>query len=120
MVLFCPQVKFFHSNATVKICHNSIASIEDNNGKQALIHDNKSRVLFEAYKERLGTLEFTNMAFDLSSLMHSSEDLSSLEDPFSPEEINSIVANLPSRKSPGLYGFNMDIIHVKMLAHNIS
>jgi hypothetical protein len=113
-------VKFFHSIATVKICHNSIASIEDNNGKQALIHDNKSRVLFEAYKERLGTLEFTNMAFDLSSLMHSSEDLSSLEDPFSPEEINSIVANLPSGKSPGLYGFNMDIIHVKMLAHNIS
>lgn len=37
-------------------------------------------------------------------------DLSSLEDPFSPDEIDKVVSSLPSDKSPGPDGFNTDFI----------
>jgi hypothetical protein len=50
------------------------------------------------------------MYFDLSSLLHSTDDLHILEEPFSHEEINGIIKNLPNEKSPGLDGFNSDFL----------
>ena len=37
-------------------------------------------------------------------------DLSSLELPFSKEEIDSVVHSLPTDKSPGPDGFNIDFV----------
>jgi hypothetical protein len=69
-------------------------------------HEEKAQLLWEAYKDRLGKSEFTHMYFDLHSLLNASEDLHILEEPFMKEEIDGIVANLPSDKSPGPDGFN--------------
>ena len=50
------------------------------------------------------------MSLDLESLIQVNIDLSFLEAPFSLEEIDLIVSNLPSDKSPGPDGFNTDFI----------
>ena len=50
------------------------------------------------------------MAFNLDDLLTSHPDLSALEDDFSADEINGIIAELPSNKSPGPDGFNNEFI----------
>jgi hypothetical protein len=92
--------KFFHVNATIRHRHNSITSVRDNNDQRVFIHNDKADVLFEFYKDRLGISEHQMMVFDLPSLLRPINGLSSLEEPFLPDEINSIVSSLPSEKSP--------------------
>ena len=46
------------------------------------------------------------MAFDLQSLINTSDSLHDLDDPFMAEEIDEVVKHLPSDKSPGPDGFN--------------
>jgi hypothetical protein len=46
------------------------------------------------------------MYFDLHSLLTNSENLEWLEEPFTKEEIDGIIHNIPSDKSPGPDGFN--------------
>lgn len=50
------------------------------------------------------------MLFNLTNLFHEPRDLSSLEEPFTCEEIDQVVAHLPSDKSPGPDGFNTDSV----------
>jgi len=64
----------------------------------------------EAYKERLGQSESISMQLNLDEILSSHPDLSSLEEPFTFEEIDQVVASLPTDKSPGLDGFNTDFI----------
>jgi hypothetical protein len=65
-------------------------------------------IIWEAFKERLSTSEFNHIYFDLGSLIHRDDDLEDLAAPFSKEEIDNIVQNLPLGKSPGPDGFNTD------------
>ena len=51
-------------------------------------HADKERVLWEAFKERLGHSERTNMAFNLNYFLSPVNGLESLEEPFSMQEIN--------------------------------
>jgi hypothetical protein len=51
--------KFFHSNATIIHRQNLITTIEDIEGNLKCGHDDKAKLLWEAYKYRLGTLNFS-------------------------------------------------------------
>lgn len=102
--------KFFHANATLKHIINKISVLADTNGVLQSDHGIKANILWDAYKDRLGVVEFQNMVFDLQSLFNDQIDLSDLEEPFSHEEIDQVVAHLPLDKSPGLDGFNTDFI----------
>jgi hypothetical protein len=61
--------------------------------------------LWESFKERLGHSEFSNMHFDLEALLLPL-DLETLIVHFSNDEIDEVVRNLKTDKSPGPDGFN--------------
>lgn len=102
--------KFFHTNATVKFRRNLITQLNNDQGEQLFTHEQKAELIWTSYKERLGTTNFSSISFDLSNLFHNQTDLSSLVQPFSLAEIDSIIKHLPIDKSPGPDGFNTDFI----------
>jgi hypothetical protein len=101
---------FFHVNATIKHRYNHILSLVGVNGTVVTSHVDKEEVLFQSFKDRLGTSQPTSMVFNLSSLIQPVSNLSTLEMPFSCSEIDQIIKNLPSNKSPGPDGFNTDFV----------
>jgi hypothetical protein len=59
-------------------------------------HEHKSNLLWEAFKNRLGSSDFIGIDFDLLELLIRNEDLHELDSPFSKLEIDNIVKALPS------------------------
>ena len=59
-----------------------------------------------AYKSRMGVSLNPQMHFDLQHLIQLDVDLSSLVEPFTIEEIDQVVKNMPADKAPGPNGFN--------------
>ena len=87
-----------------------ITSLEDSSGVSHTAHHDKVHILLDAYIERLGQSEFGSMLLDLEAILPQSMDLSILEESFTTEEIDQVIASLPTDKSPGPYGFNTDFI----------
>jgi hypothetical protein len=57
--------EFFHANATIRHRQNLIAILEDEEGQLIQKHEEKEAALWNAYKKRLGTTEYSHMYFDL-------------------------------------------------------
>jgi hypothetical protein len=102
--------RFFHAHATVKHGRNTIALLSDDSGSIFSEHDLKANLLWNVFKCRLGSSDFLENVFDLPSLLFFHSDLHWLDEPFSKQEIDSIVAALPSDKSLGPDGFNTNFI----------
>jgi hypothetical protein len=101
---------FFHSTASIRHNHNFIATIQDESSNMISGHVAKAEILWEAYKNRLGTKGDSVMVFDLDTVLQSSQDLDTLEAPFTENEVNSVIANLPNGKALGPDGFNTDFL----------
>jgi hypothetical protein len=71
--------------------------------------------LWLSYKDRLGVSEFSEMFYELSELIQSS-NLSVLHDPFTMEEILALLTDMPSDHTLGPDGFNGAFIK-KVLAY---
>jgi hypothetical protein len=97
---------FFHANATIRHRFNHIATLLDSSGIELSQHEAKAELLWNSFKERMGVSEYTHMYFDLPSILVQESNLSDLERPFSKEENDKMVADLPNNKSPGPDGFN--------------
>jgi hypothetical protein len=102
--------KFFHANATIRYRQNLITTLQTEEGIILSRHEEKANLLWEAYKDRLGKTEFSHMYFDLHSLLNASIELDNLEEPFLKEEIDGVVVDLPSDKSPRPNGINGDFL----------
>ncbi|XP_073358285.1 uncharacterized protein [Aegilops tauschii subsp. strangulata] len=104
------NTKFFHRVATERYRRNSIASLRlpDN----SIIHDHvgKEAVLFQAFKERLGCSNQTNMKFDLPRIIKRVEGLQALSAPFTHEEIDKVVKEMLADRAPGPDGFSGSFI----------
>lgn len=87
-----------------------MSALKDNNGVLHSNHQDKANILWSAFKERLGVQEYRSMLFDLHDLFTVPNDLSCLEEPLSHEEIDQVVAQLSTDKSPSPDGFNIDFI----------
>jgi hypothetical protein len=104
------NTKFFHANSSIKHRRNLITSLVDNFDVTLYGHEHKANLLWNDFRDRLGTSSFERMVFDLPSLLSQDVDLSTLEVPFTKAEIDGIVRDLPSDKSPGLDGFNNEFL----------
>jgi hypothetical protein len=88
------NTKLFQSIATQKFRRNYVNQIQSHDGTVAIDHEHKAALLWSSFKDRLGHSECSHMAFDLSSLLHS-VDISELDEPFTTQEIDDIVKNMP-------------------------
>jgi hypothetical protein len=104
------NTKFFHANATVKYRRKLITQLLNDQDRPLFNHEDKAQLIWNSFKDRLGTSNFIGVLFDLPNLLQGSVDLSSLVAPFTHDEIDVIVRNLPSDKSPGPDGFNTDFL----------
>jgi hypothetical protein len=68
---------------------------KDRNGHEVFNHEGKGSIIWEACKERLGMTEFSQMHFNLSEILEPVGNLEHLIEPFTTEEIDSIIKNLP-------------------------
>jgi hypothetical protein len=96
--------------ATVQKRKNSIASLWSSDGVEVHSHEGKAALLLDSYKERLGRSEPTQNSYDFPGLLQNVVDLSFLDDPFSHKEIDDVVKDFPSNKSPGPDGFNAEFL----------
>jgi hypothetical protein len=56
--------------------------LEGADGQPKFGHEEKVAILWEAYKERLGSSEFSHMYFELDQLIQEMDGLESLDAPF--------------------------------------
>lgn len=73
-------------------------------------HDAKANLLWQSYKERLGTSNFTGILFDLTQHFSTQRDLSQLVEPFTISKIDQIVRSLHSYEALGPDGFNTNFL----------
>jgi hypothetical protein len=64
------NTKFFHANASIRHRRNSITSLVDNDNNVVHGHEQKASLLWNDFKERLGTSSYNGMLFDLPSLVN--------------------------------------------------
>lgn len=102
--------KFFHAHATMRMRANMIRQLETGDGATLTSHAEKEQLLWEEFKDRLGKSEYINFGVSPASILNRSEDLHTLEEPFSTMEIDAIVRNLPNDKSPGPDGFTNEFL----------
>ena len=67
---------------------------------------NKEKLIYDTYKDRLGTSAHPSMDFDLPSLITPVAGLEALTLPFTNVEIDQVVRTMPPDKAPGPDGFN--------------
>jgi hypothetical protein len=99
------NTKIFLTVATQSYRRNYITSIKDDDRNYITNHDHKAAIIWNSYKNRLGQSSNPDMSFDLDHLISRSE-LAHLDDPFTMEEINTVLKEIPPDKAPGPDGFN--------------
>jgi retron-type reverse transcriptase len=92
--------------ATERHRRNNIASITSEDGTTVTEHADKEDILFQAYKNRLGTSTNPPLLFDLESLIQPISGLEELSVPFTTQEIDAVINSMPLDKAPGPDGFN--------------
>jgi hypothetical protein len=102
--------KLFHAHATVKYRKNFITHLMDDQGNMVTDHNEKAELIWQSFKQRLGTSNFNAVHFNLSAHFANQLDLSDLVQPFSTEKIDAVIRSLPSNKALGPDGFNTDFI----------
>jgi hypothetical protein len=48
--------KFFHAAATERYRHNTITSLQDDQGREVFLHEEKAAILWDSFKGRMGSL----------------------------------------------------------------
>lgn len=89
---------------------NHIDNLQDDLGNQHRGHNAKADILYNAFKNRLSTTVQTFDLLKIDELISKRDDLNILEEPFTKEEIDNVIKELPLDKAPGPDGFNTNFI----------
>jgi hypothetical protein len=92
--------------ATIRYRQNTFSTLKREDGSVASEHHEKAGLLWQAYHDRLGVSMPIDPSFDFSTYIHPRTDLHNLLEPFSREEIDKIVQELPIDKALGPDGFS--------------
>jgi len=71
----------------------------------AITHSDKEKVLADYFSGHLGSVQLRSRTFEWNALGYVPRDLSTLEVPFTQEEIKATIHSMPSDKAPGPDGF---------------
>lgn len=104
------STKYFHAHATITHRKNTIACLQDDSGDNITDHDGKAKILWESFKDRLGKTKFKEMLYNVNVLITKNKELNELQAPFSKQEIDSVISELPNNKSPRPDGYNNEFI----------
>ena len=96
--------RFFHLRACSRARKNFIQALQTETGL-VVTQEGKEKVISDHFKQHLGTTAPRARTFDWNSLGYHHIDLSSLEAPFSQEEIKETILSMPRDKAPGPDGF---------------
>jgi len=100
------NTKFFHAMATERYRRNSIASLKLHDGTVVTDHSQMEGIIWDCFKNRMGSSRGIKMGFDLSSLIEPVVGLDVLTKPFEKEEMDLIIKHMLVDKAPGPDGFN--------------
>jgi hypothetical protein len=78
----------------------------DDTGRMVFSHEEKIALFWNEFRSRLGLSVHTNMQFDVQTIVKRHDNLEDLCRPFSTEEIDNVILDLPSDKALGPDGFN--------------
>jgi retron-type reverse transcriptase len=88
--------------------------LKNENHAEITDHDGKASILWNAFKERMGSSDNPKMHFNLEETIDTptltEDQKTALELPFSTKEIDDCIKDLPNDKSPGPDGFNNEFI----------
>jgi hypothetical protein len=98
--------KFFHAMATERYRRNNIAMLRDETGAEFSDHQTMAGMLWTNYKEIMGRSKGISMQFDLGHLIQRVDGLEELTAPFTKEEMNGVIKNMPTDRAPEPDGFN--------------
>ena len=101
---------FFHANATLRHRNKLINELTSAEEITVTNHNDKDQILWNEFRQRLGVTEFSGFTMQPENLITTSSQLQHLEEPFTLEEIDSVIRALPNNKSPGTDGFNNEFI----------
>jgi hypothetical protein len=100
------NTKFFHAMATARYRRNNIAMLKSEDGQVVTDHQEIAGMLWSSYRNRMGQTEGISMQFDLNRLFAKVSGLEELTIPFSKEEMDLVIKEMPPDKAPGPDGFN--------------
>lgn len=84
---------------------NNIATLTADYGSCVEDHTSKESVIFQAFKECLGSSSTHEMKFDLARIIKRAEGLDQHTVPFTTDEIDNIIRLMPVDRAPGPNGF---------------
>jgi hypothetical protein len=93
--------------ATISFRRNTISQILNDQGAWIVDHEGKAALLWNAFRNRMGTTSSPTMLFDLDSMITPVAGLDSIADPILQVEVDSVIKKMPSDKAPGPDGFNV-------------
>jgi hypothetical protein len=104
------NTKFFHANATIKYRKNLISHLISDDNIPTTSHKDKESLLWQAFKDRLGTSEFSGFYIHPEDFINKADFLADFEDDFTKAKIDGINKSLPNDKSPDQYGFSNEFL----------